>query len=303
MSMGRRSLPCTRGTPAARSTAALDGLVRGVDVSRERAADGLRPGADPARPRGRRPVSGPATGPKCDVRTTGARARIRSTLASASSTSTSGAGVQGDSTSAHGRCEPIASPVNIGARPVVVQGDVVRGVAGRVHGGQRAVTQIDPRRRRRRTQALGRHRDHRAVERAHPVLAIGARGARHQPVRIDEVPGADLVHPHGRARVPFEERADAPGMIHVDVRDHDVREVVRSHAEAIERRDDAVVSAPGPGLDQRGLRRLDEIHRVELAFPGHHRVDRGDLADRCAIRSPGSIRRSLSPDRDVGPSR
>ena len=87
------------------------------------------------------------------------------------------------------------------------------------------------------------------------IVAAGAEpamNARHQPLRIDEVAGADLVDPHGRARVAFEQRADAPGMVHMDVCDDDVREVVRPHAEAIERRDDPVVIRPGPGSIRAG---------------------------------------------------
>ena len=74
-----------------------------------------------------------------------------------------------------------------------------------------------------------------AVERPHAFLAVGPRRARDQPRGIDEVRRATFVHPHRRAREPAEQRAAAAGMIDVDVRHDDVREIVRTDPERIER--------------------------------------------------------------------
>jgi hypothetical protein len=157
-----------------------------------------------------------------------------------------------------------------------VQRDVVRRVARRVDDRERAVAEGDPLAGGDAADAVRRARNHRAVERAHSVLPVRARGARHQPVRIDEMPCTDLVHPDRRAGVPLEERTDAAGVIHVDVGDDDVRQLVRLDAEPIQRNDDAVVVGARSRLDQRRLGRLDEIDRVQLALARHHRVDRSD---------------------------
>ena len=95
-------------------------------------------------------------------------------------------------------------------------------------------------------------------------------------VGVDQVARARLVDPNRGARVALEQRAGAAGVVHVDVRDDDVCEIVRVDAERIERRGQPVVVGARAGLDQAGLCAVEQIDRVQLSFARHHGVDGGD---------------------------
>ena len=103
------------------------------------------------------------------------------------------------------------------------------------------------------TDARSGDGEHVSVERAHPFLPVRARRGGDQARRVDQVAGARLVDPYRGARVARKQRAGAAGVIHVDVRDHDVREIVRVDAERIERCGQPVVIGTRAGLHQAGL--------------------------------------------------
>ena len=180
----------------------------------------------------------------------------------------------------------MASPVHRAPRLFVEERDVVGGVSRRVHDPERAVPELETVAVAHRTHAIRGRREHVAVERAHSCRAVGAGGARDQARRIDQVARADLVHPDLRARIRLEERPDAAGVIHVDVGDDDVGEVVGADAKGLEPRQDAIVIRLRPGLDEARLRRGHQIDGVELAFACHHGVDREyALGDRAGLGS------------------
>ena len=116
---------------------------------------------------------------------------------------------------------------------------------------------------------------HVSEERTHPFLPVGARGGRDQARGVDQVARPRLVDPYRGARVARKQCAGAAGVVHVDVRDHHVCEIVRVDAERFERCGQPVVIGTRAGLDQAGLETVQQIDRVQLSFARHHGVDRG----------------------------
>ena len=162
------------------------------------------------------------------------------------------------------------------AAPVVVQGDVMRGMSGRVEyvqraGAQRYALAVDD-----GTDARSGDGTHVSEERTHPFLAVGARGGRGQARGVDQVARTRLVDPDRGAWVAHEQRTGAAGVVHVDVRDHHVCEIVRVDAERIERCSQPVVIGTWAGLHQAGLWAVQQVDRVQFSFARHHGIDGGD---------------------------
>jgi len=87
------------------------------------------------------------------------------------------------------------------------------------------------------------------------------------------VAGPRLMDPDCGAWVAHEQCTGTAGVVHMDVRDHHVCEIVRVDAERIERCGQPVMIGTWAGLHQAGLRAVQEIDRVQLSFARHHGVD------------------------------
>ena len=103
---------------------------------------------------------------------------------------------------------------------------MVLGVPGRVVTRQRPpAAQIDRPRLVDRTDPLGWRRQQLA-EQLVQLVAVDHPRAGHQPGRVGEVPGAAFMHDDLRARVRLRQVADSAGVIEMDVRDHDRRQIL-----------------------------------------------------------------------------
>ena len=144
--------------------------------------------------------------------------------------------------------EGIAREHRPGAR--VDERHVVRRMPGCLQDEEVAVAEGDRVRVLQRTNAAARDGLGRSEELAHLGFPPDARGARDQARRVDEVRCATLVHPDRGAREALGEPADPTRVIEVDVREHDVRELVGGHAERVERLGDRFDRRPRSGFDQ-----------------------------------------------------
>ena len=104
-----------------------------------------------------------------------------------------------------------------------------------------------------------------------------AAGAGHQPLGVDEVPGAALVDDDLGAGEHRGQRAHAAGVVEVDVRDDDRREVAGADAQRGERGLHDRRGRRGARLDQAGPVAADEVGRGDAGVAGHLRVEREDL--------------------------
>jgi hypothetical protein len=130
-------------------------------------------------------------------------------------------------------------------------------------------------------------RERLAVEGAHPRLAVRARGACDQAARVHEVRGAAFVDPDARPGEPVEQGAGGARVIDVDVRHHDVREVGIADPERLERRDHDGGIGSGPDSTSAGSSPGEQVDGVQLALPGHARVDLSDAVGDDRIRVEG----------------
>ena len=146
----------------------------------------------------------------------------------------------------------------------VVQGKVVLGVAGRVDAGQRAPGPD------RDLLAVGQHANpiggcgRQAAVEAVQQLAVDHRRRPHQPFRIHQMPGALLVHVHGRFRERGGDVAHATGVVEVDVGDDDAGQVIGGHAEVGQLGQHGGERALTAGLDEARLGALDQVARRHL---------------------------------------
>ena len=108
------------------------------------------------------------------------------------------------------------------------------------------------------------HREHATVESVEK-RPVDQRGAVDQPGRVGEMAGAALVHHHGGLGEGTGEVTDRAGVIEVDVGEHQPAQVGAADAGGFESGDNRVGAAPRAGLDQRGLRSVDQESRGDTA--------------------------------------
>jgi hypothetical protein len=166
-----------------------------------------------------------------------------------------------------------------------VERDVVRRVPGGVDHVERPAADRDAVAARDRTEPVRVARKRLAVEGAHPRLAVGPRGAGDQPAGVHQVRRASFVDPDACPGEPVEEGARRAGVIDVDVRHDDVREIGIADPERLECRDHDGTIGAGTGLDERGLVAGEQVDGVQLPLPGHARVDLADAVgdDRIGV--------------------
>ena len=133
--------------------------------------------------------------------------------------------------------------------------------------------------------ALGGRRIEPAVERVEQV-AVDHRRAVDEPVRVDEVAGALLVHVDGRVGKRAGDVADAAGVVEVDVGDGDAGEVGRRDVELGQRVEQRVDGGLAAGLDQHRLGALDQVAGRDVVPAAEQRVDLDDAGADPGVHPP-----------------
>ena len=90
--------------------------------------------------------------------------------------------------------------------------------------------------------------------------------------------------PYGRGREAGGEPARPSGVVEVDVRENDVREIRWTHPEAREPVEDGVRRRGGAGLHKSGFPGSHEVRRGDHGPAGHPRVDRREAGRRLGRR-------------------
>jgi hypothetical protein len=104
-------------------------------------------------------------------------------------------------------------------------------------------------------------------------LAVDAAGAGVQPVRRDEMAGADLADDH---RGPWERGGDvasAARVVEVDVAEHEVGEVAGAHSQTAQCGDHRADAERGPALHEGGPWRVEQVTGGDSIEAGRQRVD------------------------------
>ncbi len=156
------------------------------------------------------------------------------------------------------------------------QADVMRRVPRRVQDLEGPVTKGDRVPVRDGPQPVGRYRVHRTEQPPEPLLPVDPPRARQQLAGVLEVWRAPFVDPHRGLREAGGKRPDASGVVQVDVRDHDVRQVPFPDPQRAEPQRDGVDGGGGTGLDQDGLAGSDQVGGGDHGPPRHPCVDAQD---------------------------
>ena len=105
------------------------------------------------------------------------------------------------------------------------------------------------------------------------------------------MPCAAFVHPYRRVREAFGDAPHTSGVVEMDVRDHDVREVGAPDPETFETRHDGLERGRRSGLDDRRLVRVEQVRGRGALAAAEERVDRGDPS--CDLENDGLHAASL----------
>ncbi len=161
-------------------------------------------------------------------------------------------------------------------------------VSRRVVDREGAVAEVDGVAVGQRADPVGRDGHRLGVEL--PLLADGALRALDEPRGVDQVGRAVLVDGHGGVRAGLGQEAGAPRVVEVDVRRHDVRELLGPDVEPGERVEDELVLGPDAGVDDRRPLGVEEVDRGVLGGVEHAGVD------VVAVRDAGEVDRLQVPD-------
>ena len=163
-----------------------------------------------------------------------------------------------------------------GAGLRIHQRHMVRRVSGRVQHLERAPSHRDHVAVVHGAEPVGGRRLDPAEERAGPLGPVDALDTRHEPRGVHEVRGSPLVHPDRRPRIGAHKRPHAAGVVQVDVRHHNVRQIIRSDPQLSQSFADGLSRQAWSGLDQRGLLPMQQVGRGHEVTPDHLRVDPAD---------------------------
>jgi hypothetical protein len=161
-----------------------------------------------------------------------------------------------------------------GAGRGVRERQVVLGVARRGEGLEVPPAELDAIAVAERADTLGRNRFDGPEQRRGGLGAVDRRHARDEARGVGEVSGAAFVHPDGGVREAFGDPPHPAGVVQVDVRDGDVREVGGPDPEPFQPRDHGLEGGARSGFDDRGLVGVEEIGGGGAFATAVERVDR-----------------------------
>ena len=162
------------------------------------------------------------------------------------------------------------------ARSRIEQRHVVARVTGRVQDPELASPQRDSVAVGHGPEPLDRNGVYRSEQRPQAFLTVDTSRAGHQAVGVSEVRRAALVHPDGRRREVGCQRSGTPGVIEMDVRHHDVSQILRADAQRVESLAHGVDGGRRPGLDKRGPIGVEQVGRGKPGATEHAGVDPSD---------------------------
>ena len=149
-------------------------------------------------------------------------------------------------------------------------------VTRRVHGLEVPSAKRDPIALCDRSDPLGRNGFDGPEQRRHRLRPVDGGHAREQAGGVGEVPCAAFVHPDRRVREAFGDAPHTSGVVEMDVRHHDVREVGAPDSETFETCHDGFERRRRSGLDDRRLVRVEQVRGGGASAAAEERVDRGD---------------------------